>query len=200
MTLIDELEALRVLAILRRADIDRVVEPLCDKLVSAGVRAIEVTLDQESSLPALRRLVAHAPPETWIGAGTVMSVEQVELAADAGASFLVCPHVDVSLIAAAHRRGLEILPGVTSGTEVATALAAGAKALKLFPAGPLTPSYLQALRGPFPQTAFVPTGGIGVEQVQTWLDAGAAAVGLGGALFDGDDVHSGLASLLRGPR
>jgi 2-dehydro-3-deoxyphosphogluconate aldolase / (4S)-4-hydroxy-2-oxoglutarate aldolase len=161
---------------------------------------MEVTLDQPTSLEALRRLVAHAPEDMHVGAGTVMTVEQLDAATDAGATFLVCPHLDLQLVERAADRNVDILPGVTSSTEVATALTAGVTTLKLFPAGPLGPAYLRAMHGPFPSAAFVPTGGIRVEQVPAWLEAGALAVGLGSDLIGPNGVHEAVRELLELPR
>jgi 2-dehydro-3-deoxyphosphogluconate aldolase / (4S)-4-hydroxy-2-oxoglutarate aldolase len=196
----DVLRAARIVAILRRPDIHEVVVELCDELYASGIRVMEVTLDQPTSLAALHTLAGHAPDDVQVGAGTVMTVEQLDAAIAAGARFLVCPHLDLELVARAADRDVDILPGVTSSTEVATALAAGVTTLKLFPAGPLGPAYLRAMRGPFPDVAFVPTGGIRVEQVPAWLDAGAAAVGLGSDLIGPSGVHPAVRDLLEQPR
>jgi 2-dehydro-3-deoxyphosphogluconate aldolase / (4S)-4-hydroxy-2-oxoglutarate aldolase len=196
----DVLRAARIVAILRRPDIHEVVVELCDELYASGIRVMEVTLDQPTSLAALHTLAGHAPDDIQVGAGTVMTVEQLDAAIAAGARFLVCPHLDLELVARAADRDVDILPGVTSSTEVATALAAGVTTLKLFPAGPLGPAYLRAMRGPFPDVAFVPTGGIRVEQVPAWLDAGAAAVGLGSDLIGPSGVHPAVRDLLEQPR
>lgn len=195
--LAEHLRAARILAILRRPDIHEVVAELTEQLVTGGVKAIEVTLDQPTSLDALVTLVDRAPDDVLVGAGTVMTVEQVDAAVDAGAAFLVCPHLDVELVERARARGVELIPGVTSGTEVARALAAGVSTLKLFPAGPLGTGYLRALRGPFRQAAFVPTGGIAAEQAGDWLEAGAVAVGLGSDLFGPEGVRDGVVRLLQ---
>jgi 2-dehydro-3-deoxyphosphogluconate aldolase / (4S)-4-hydroxy-2-oxoglutarate aldolase len=196
----DVLRSARIVAILRRPDIHEVVVELCDELYASGIRVMEVTLDQPASLAALDTLAGHAPGDMQVGAGTVMTVEQLDAAIAAGARFLVCPHFDLELVARAADRDVDILPGVTSSTEVATALAAGVTTLKLFPAGPLGPAYLSALRGPFPDAAFVPTGGIRVDQVPAWLDAGAAAVGLGSDLIGPSGVHPAVRDLLEQPR
>jgi 2-dehydro-3-deoxyphosphogluconate aldolase / (4S)-4-hydroxy-2-oxoglutarate aldolase len=196
----DSLKAARIVAILRRPDIYEVVVDLCDELHANGIRAVEVTFDQPTSLAALRRLASHASDDMLVGAGTVMTVEQVDAAADAGATFVVCPHLDLRLVERAADRNLGILPGVTSSTEVATALTAGVTTLKLFPAGPLGPAYLRAMHGPFPSAAFVPTGGIRVEHVPDWLATGAIAVGLGSDLIGPNGIHEAVRELLEQPR
>lgn len=197
MTLRASLEQARVLAILRRADIGEVVLELFAQLHAAGVRAVEVTLDRPEAPEALRRLVGHAPPDTIVGAGTVLTTDQVDLVADAGGSFVVCPHVHPRLIERGLARGAPVIPGVSTATEIVTALSAGAEVLKLFPAGPLGIPYLRALLGPFRDAAFVPTGGIAVDEVPAWIEAGAICVGLGGALVGPNGVDPKLGEVLR---
>lgn len=197
MTVRGSLERARVLAILRRPDIADVVLDLLEQLYEAGVRAIEVTLDQPDAPAAFRRLVEHAPADTVVGAGTVLTTAQVDMVADAGAAFAVCPHLDPGLIQRGVARGLPVIPGVATATEIATARAAGAEVLKLFPAGPLGIPYLKALLGPFRDAAFVPTGGIAVEEVPAWIDAGAICVGLGGALVGSGGVDVRIGEVLR---
>ncbi len=200
MSFVTTLRQARIVAILRRSDIAEVVDDLGDQLFAAGVRAAEITLDQPGALHALERLVARAPAGAVVGAGTVLTVDQLDRAADLGARFVVCPHLDVELITRAHDRGVDILPGVTTPSELVTARRAGAVAVKLFPAGPLTPAYLVALRGPFPDAAVVPTGGIALHQVSDWLDAGAVAVGLGSAIGGVGGVAPEVAEVLGGDR
>lgn len=190
----------RVVAILRRSDIDDVIDELSDELFSAGITAVEITLDQPVSLRALERLVMRAPSGVLIGAGTVLRREQLDRAVDLGVSFVVCPHLDAELVRGAHERGIDILPGVATPTELVTAHDAGAVAVKLFPAGPLGPAYLKTLRGPFPDAAVVPTGGIAPHEAARWLDAGAVAVGIGSSLVTPEGLAPDIAELLGGAR
>jgi 2-dehydro-3-deoxyphosphogluconate aldolase / (4S)-4-hydroxy-2-oxoglutarate aldolase len=197
MTLRASLERARVLAIMRRPDIGEVVLDLLEQLHTAGVRAVEVTLDRPEAPDALRRLVERAPPDTLVGAGTVLTTEQVDTVADAGGSFVVCPHVDPRLIEHGLARGVPVIPGIATATEIMTARAAGAGVLKLFPAGPLGIPFLRALMGPFRDVAFVPTGGIAVDEVPAWIEAGAICVGLGGALVQAGGVDPKLPEVVR---
>lgn len=179
--MIDRLRAARVIAILRLRDYGLSVE-VGHALVGAGLSAIEVTLDHPDALDALRRLATDLPRDVVVGAGTVRQPEQVAAAVDAGARFCASPHTDAKLIAACLERGVEPLPGALTPTEVTAALDAGARVVKLFPAGPVGTGYLRALLGPFRDLAVVPTGGIRSGEVARWLDAGAIAVGLGSDL------------------
>ncbi|NDU74927.1 bifunctional 4-hydroxy-2-oxoglutarate aldolase/2-dehydro-3-deoxy-phosphogluconate aldolase [Actinomadura sp. DSM 109109] len=178
---VDGVRAAGAVAILRLTDHRRVVA-VGRALYGAGLTAMEVTFDHPGAPAALRDLRAALPGDALVGAGTIRTPDQVRQAAEHGARYCVSPHTDAALIRAVLAAGLEPLPGAGTATEVATALDAGARLIKLFPAGPLGVPYMRALTGPFRGTAFVPTGGIRHDAVGAWLDAGAAAVGLGSDL------------------
>ncbi len=163
-----------------------------DRIVDLGVQAVEVSLSTPGALEAIRMsLHRHSPGEPrlgrpLVGVGTVMAVDELDAAADAGARFVVAPTTDPAVIAAARRRGLPIIPGAATPTEVRLALTSGAWAVKLFPATLWSVRAFRDLQAVFPDTRFVPTGGVGPDDVDAWLDAGAAAVGVGTALTSGD--------------
>lgn len=172
------LDAEPILAIVRYRD-HAALDEVFDAIRRGGVGLVEVTADTPGALEAVRAAGASGAP---VGAGTIISAEDARAFADAGAAFLVSPGVKVDVVRAAAERGVPAVPGALSPTEIATAIDAGADAVKLFPAGLGGPDYLRALRGPFSRVAFLPTGGIRPEDVEAWLDAGAACVGLGGTL------------------
>lgn len=151
-------------------------------LLDAGLPVMEVTFDHPNAPAALRSMADQLPARALLGAGTIRTTEQISQCKQAGGRFCVSPHTDPGLIRACLDAGLEPIPGAHTATDVATAIDAGARLVKLFPAGPLGPSYLRAMLGPFRDVLFVPTGGIRHEQVGTWLQAGAVAVGLGSDL------------------
>jgi 2-dehydro-3-deoxyphosphogluconate aldolase/(4S)-4-hydroxy-2-oxoglutarate aldolase len=187
---IERLRAAAVIAVLRTPDADSAVRA-AQALAAGGVRAIELTFTTPGAADALRRARELLPGEVAVGAGTIRDRAQLESAVAAGAEFLVTPHLDRELLAGMLDSGRLALPGTLTPTEVAAALAAGATAVKLFPASAVGPSYLKALRGPFPDVQVVPTGGIGPGDVRAWLDAGAVAVGAGGELCPSDLVAGG---------
>ncbi|HEY6875211.1 MAG TPA: bifunctional 4-hydroxy-2-oxoglutarate aldolase/2-dehydro-3-deoxy-phosphogluconate aldolase [Candidatus Dormibacteraeota bacterium] len=150
--------------------------------IDAGLEAVEITFTLPSAARAIERL-RHDRPQAQIGAGTVRDVHQLEDAIDAGAQFLVAPGLNPELLRAAQRRGVMMLPGVFTATEVDQALRSGAELLKLFPAEPSGPAYLAALLQPFPEARLVPTGGIDPDNADAYLRAGAAAVAMGSSLF-----------------
>src|SRR5262245_47902245 len=156
-------------------------------LAEGGIELVEVTIDTPGALAG----VEHAAAEgRTVGVGTVLTGEQVRASAAAGASFVVSPGLAPEVIETAHELGLEAVPGVFTATEIMAAANAGARVMKLFPASSGGPSHLRALRGPFPATALVPTGGIRIDEIQAYLDAGATAIALGSELVGRDAPHS----------
>jgi 2-dehydro-3-deoxyphosphogluconate aldolase/(4S)-4-hydroxy-2-oxoglutarate aldolase len=169
----------RVMAILRYRDGGDLIGAI-DGLTRGGVRVLEITVDTPGAWAAIEQ--AAARPGLVVGGGTVTEVHQVQRLAAVGGRFIVSPGLDPAVVTAALEHGLEALPGIATGTEVLAARRIGAQFFKLFPAGALSPQYLTQLRGPFGRESFVPTGGVGIDQVDTWLHAGAFAVALGSEL------------------
>jgi 2-dehydro-3-deoxyphosphogalactonate aldolase len=159
-------------------------------LIEAGFAMIEVPLNSPDPIESIAKLQAAFGDQALIGAGTVTSVARVADVAATGAKLLVMPHADVAIIRVAKAAGMVCVPGVLTPTEGFAALAAGADALKLFPAELAGPSVLRALRSVFPAgTAFLPVGGIKPDTMGSFVAAGAAGFGLGSALYrPGDDV------------
>ena len=187
-----------VVAIARRLDPGAAAD-VAKALADGGVRAFEITLNDPVP-KALRAIEAVASGSRdsglAIGAGTVLSIEAARQAVDAGATFLVMPHIDPELVAWAAERGIPALPGAATPTEVLAAWRAGAAAVKLFPASALGPSFIRELAGPFPHIPVVPTGGVTAETAGSFIEAGAVAVGLGSWLV-GDGAPTGVAARAR---
>ena len=182
------LDRLPLVAILRGVTPEEVVG-VSDALVEAGFAIVEVPLNSPRPLESIERLRAKFADEILIGAGTVMTPAQVKDVAAAGGRLIVMPHGDAEVVRAAKAAGLACIPGVSTPTEGFAALANGADALKLFPAELLTPMVLKAMRTVFPTaTRFFPVGGITPDSMASYVAAGAAGFGLGGALYRrGDD-------------
>ncbi|MGH8775104.1 MAG: bifunctional 4-hydroxy-2-oxoglutarate aldolase/2-dehydro-3-deoxy-phosphogluconate aldolase [Jiangellaceae bacterium] len=197
MTLLgDALRSEHVVAIVRQDDAtpDDLVA-LARALAGAGLRLVEFPLTNPRAVRAIE-LIAGDGLELTIGAGTVRTPAQVRDVAAAGGSFVVSPHVNADVIAAAREHGLGTLPGAFTPTEIELARSLGADAVKVFPAGPVGPGYISALLGPFPDAVLVPTGGISLELVPDFLGAGAAAVGVGMDLL-GDGSADGIGERVR---
>lgn len=181
--LLDTLAASRILAILRRPDVAAVAVDLVARLRDDGIGAVECTIEQPGAFDALAALVAQRRPGELVGAGTVMTIADVDALVTLGVDFAVTPHLDERLLEHALASGLPMIPGVMTPSEVAAARRLGAPAVKLFPAGVLGTAYLRALLDPFAGLAVVATGGIGRDDADEWVAAGALAVGIGGKLF-----------------
>ena len=152
-------------------------------LSEGGITCVEVTLTTPRALSVIEELRSTLGDSAEIGAGTVMTVADLEDACAAGATYTLSPCVDREVLDRAQELGTPHIPGAATPTEVATAWKAGAAAVKVFPASQLGgPPFLRALRDPFPEIILIPTGGVDEAQVADYLRAGAAAVGIGNPL------------------
>ena len=155
-----------------------------EALVDAGMTILEVPLNSPRPLDSIRLLAHRFGGSCLIGAGTVMTVQQVREIGEVGGRLIVMPHGDAEVIAAAKRAGMVCMPGIATPTEGFAALRAGADALKLFPAEMVTPAVLRAMRAVFPPpTLFLPVGGITPDNLADFVRAGASGFGLGSGLY-----------------
>ena len=180
----------RLIAVLRRVEPQAALLDLVSELADAGVRAFEITFDApsaEADLAAVReRLSARVDGPFLAGAGTILTRHELEAARRAQADFAVAPLIDLSLIDTAVSEGLPFIPGALTPSEIHAAWNAGATFVKLFPASAVGPGFVRELRGPLPEVELVPTGGLGASNARDYLDAGAAAVGIGSAITKAD--------------
>lgn len=153
-------------------------------LVEQGFRMLEIPLNSPQPLLSIRLLVDAFGTDCLIGAGTVMTPQQVDDIAAAGGRLIVMPHADTAVIRAARAAGMFCVPGVATPTEAFAAIAAGADALKLFPAEQASPQVLKAWLAVLPtDLAVLPVGGIAPETMAPWVAAGARGFGIGSALY-----------------
>jgi 2-dehydro-3-deoxyphosphogalactonate aldolase len=172
-----------LVAILRGVRPDEVVA-IGEALVAAGFTLIEVPMNSPDPLDSVARLVDAFGDRALIGAGTVLTVEQMNAMCDAGGQMVISPNTNIDVIRASSAAGLVSLPGIATPSEALTALAAGATALKLFPAEAASPAVLKAMRAILPRDVRVlPVGGIVPEAMAAWREGGAAGFGLGSALY-----------------
>jgi 2-dehydro-3-deoxyphosphogluconate aldolase/(4S)-4-hydroxy-2-oxoglutarate aldolase len=160
-----------------------------------GFRYVEIALTTSDALEAIGQVRAAAPAGSFVGAGTVLTAQDVDRVADAGGQFMVTPSLAAS-IAESARRGIPVLAGALTPSEAYEAMNRGATAVKLFPASIGGPGYLRALRDPFPGIPFIAVGGVGLDEAAGYWEAGAIAVGLGGPLF-GDAGSGGNLAAMR---
>ncbi|MBO0823354.1 MAG: bifunctional 4-hydroxy-2-oxoglutarate aldolase/2-dehydro-3-deoxy-phosphogluconate aldolase [Actinobacteria bacterium] len=202
MRLLDELRLRRLLAIVRGTDPAAALRTVA-ALAEEGARLVEVSLTTPQALDVISKARAELGAAAMVGAGTVITADDAAAAADAGAEFMVTPGIAPGL-RAARERGLPLLAGALTPTEVVRATLEGAEAVKLFPASLGSPAagprpgvrYLRSLLDPFPGTAFVPVGGIDADAAREYLAAGAVAVGVGSPLI-GDAASGGSLDDLR---
>lgn len=193
-TFVTRLRRERLAAIVRGGDRHAALRTVL-ALAEEGVGLIEVSLTSADATGVIAEAARETAGAAWIGAGTVVTRDDAARARDAGASWIVTPALGEGVTAAAEA-GLPLLAGALTPTECVAAMAAGATAVKLFPASAVGPGYLPALRGPFPGLPVVPVGGVDAEAARAYLAAGAVAVGVGSPLV-GDAADGGDLAALR---
>ena len=175
--------ALPLVAILRGLQPERAAD-VARVLFEAGFRALEVPLNRPGAIAAIATIVPLAPADACIGAGTVIDTAQVDAVGDTGATLIVSPHFDASVVRRARERGMRTVPGVFTASEAFAAWRAGADALKIFPAEAMTQAGLTGLTTVLPAgLPLWPVGGIVPDNIAAWRRAGATGFGLGGGLF-----------------
>lgn len=182
---LETLRTERAVLCLRFLDRDGVLEA-ARAAVRGGLRILEITLTTPGALDLIAALRNDTP---WVGAGTVLTVADAHRVADAGGTFALSPVFDPDVFEAGRSRGLWMLPGAATPSEIFRAHQHGASAVKVFPADALGgPSFIRAVRGPLPHIPLVPTRGPDSENFHDYFDAGATAVGVGSEVFaDGLD-------------
>ena len=172
-----------IVAILRGVT-PETIDDVAAALVDGGVRIIEVPLNSPHPLHSIERLATRWGDQVLVGAGTVLTPAQANEVADAGGRLVLAPNFDAAVVQRTLERGLLAVPGVATPTEGFNALAAGAHALKLFPAEMLGPPVLKAWRAVFPKgTALLPVGGVGIGNLAAFKAAGAVGAGIGSSLY-----------------
>ncbi|MFE6593981.1 bifunctional 4-hydroxy-2-oxoglutarate aldolase/2-dehydro-3-deoxy-phosphogluconate aldolase [Streptomyces sp. NPDC057781] len=178
----------RLAAIVRGRSADAALRTVLT-LVEEGIGLVEVSLNTDDACGVITRAARAVGEDAFVGAGTVVTRDDLLRAQDAGATWVVTP-TGGDAVAAAAQRGLPVLAGALTPTEAAAAMGAGATAVKLFPASLGGPAYLRALKDPFPDLLLVPVGGVDADLAPDYFAAGALAVGVGSPLV-GDAAHGG---------
>ncbi|MDB2252967.1 bifunctional 4-hydroxy-2-oxoglutarate aldolase/2-dehydro-3-deoxy-phosphogluconate aldolase [Halorubrum ezzemoulense] len=178
-----------VIAILRGVGVEE-APAVADAVTDGGVTALEVTADTPDVTAAIET-VAERVDDAAVGVGTVLDAETARAAQLAGAEFVVTPTVNREVIRTANRYGTPIAAGAYTPTEAIEAFEAGADFVKVFPAKTGGPAHVAALGGPLSQVPLVPTGGVTADDAGAYVEAGAAAVGVGGAIVDHDAIEAG---------
>lgn len=180
---LDRILSTGVVAVIRMKDTQR-LKKVIEAIRLGGVKCIEITMTVPGAVGIIADLANSVPDDVLVGAGTVTDAETANKVIDAGAKFVVGPILNLEVVKLCNRRGVVIMPGCYTPTEIFTAWKAGADIIKVFPATSLGPKYFKDLRGPFPDLRLLPTGGVSVDNVGDWIAAGAVAVGIGSDLLD----------------
>ncbi|MGP5089996.1 bifunctional 4-hydroxy-2-oxoglutarate aldolase/2-dehydro-3-deoxy-phosphogluconate aldolase [Brachybacterium tyrofermentans] len=188
-TLPERTAAARLIVVIRGERADQYA-PVLETLADAGIRSVELTLSTPGTLDELPGLLERFGDQLDIGIGTVTDPGDLRRAAELGAHYIVTPITRADLLDAAAEAGIAIVPGGLTPSELHAGWAAGAAAVKVFPASVVGPGYLKDLRGPFPGIRVIPSGGVDLEAAGAWLQAGADAVSVGGPLL-GDALKGG---------
>jgi len=185
--LFKKLPVVGILRFLKRAE----VEKLVPASLEGGLCNIEVTMNTAGAEDLIRLTADLVGARGNVGAGTVTTVETLDRAIKAGATFIVTPAVVPDVIQACVQRKIPVMPGAMTPTEILSAWRMGATMVKVFPADQLGPGHIKAVKAPFPEIPLMPTGGVTVETLPAFKKAGADAFGVGGPLFDPKQVAAG---------
>jgi 2-dehydro-3-deoxyphosphogluconate aldolase/(4S)-4-hydroxy-2-oxoglutarate aldolase len=181
----------RVIVAVIRAEKPDLLVDVAEALLAGGVEVMEVTFTVPRAAEVLEKVAAKLGSRILLGAGTVLDPETARLAILAGAEFIVSPTVNAQVIEMCRRYSKLAMPGALTPTEVVTAWQAGADIVKIFPSELTGPRYIKLLHAPLPQVRLMPTGGVNVDTAAEYLQAGACALGVGGALVDPKLVAAG---------
>ncbi|ELZ41190.1 2-dehydro-3-deoxyphosphogluconate aldolase/4-hydroxy-2-oxoglutarate aldolase [Halorubrum californiense DSM 19288] len=179
-----------VVAVLRGVPADQLIE-IAEALREGGVTAVEITADTPNVADLIGEVAGSFDDEVVVGTGTVLDSETARTTLMAGAEFVVSPSLHEDVIETCNRYGAVSAPGVMTPTEAVRGYEAGADFVKVFPAKTVGPAHLGAMKGPLGQIPMMPTGGVSPDNAAEYIDAGAFAVGAGGALVDYDAAERG---------
>ena len=194
--IIAQVEKSKIIVIMRGMTTEQLINTV-EAMYKGGIRLVEVTFDQSKKIPDeqtaenIRILTETFEGRVLVGAGTVMSVEQVELAHKAGAKYIISPDAYEPVIKRTVELGMVSMPGIFTPTEAANAHRAGADFVKLFPNSEMKGSYLKCLVVPLSHIKFLAVGGVNADTIKTYLDAGAAGVGVATSIVNKQLIAEG---------
>ena len=195
-TVINEVKKHKIIAIVRGMDKEKTVK-IAKALYEGGIRFVEVTFNQKNpekfyeTADCIRAIREEMGDKMFVGAGTVTSVELVNMAAQAGALYIISPDMDEAVIKHTRELGLVSMPGAYTATEAKKAYNAGADFVKLFPCIGDAPAYVKALCAPFNHIPFLAVGGVDADNAADFIKAGAVGVGVGSSLVNKNWVAAG---------
>lgn len=178
----EQIRSIGIIPVVRAASADEAMLAV-DAIYAGGITTVEITMTVPGAVEIIRKLSASRGSEVLVGAGTVLDPESAQQCIDAGAQFIVSPSLSTATIEAAAKRGILMMSGALTPTEIVTAWRSGSDFVKVFPCGQVGGvAYIRALRGPLPQIPLVPTGGVNLNTAADFIAAGCVALGVGGEL------------------
>lgn len=187
---LDLLRQEKIVAILRSNHSEQLVR-VAEALSAGGISILEITFTVPGALKIIEAVADRIGDRVLVGAGTVLDSETARSAMLAGAEFFVSPGTSIDVIQTCRRYDKAVFPGAFTPTEVLTAWEAGCDAVKVFPCDVVGARHIKALRGPLPQIPLIPTGGVNIDTVNDFMDAGAMAVGVGSSLAPQEAIAQG---------
>jgi len=174
-----------VVAVVRANNAEEAIK-IADACAAAGIAALEITFTVPGAVDVIKELSkVYNKGEIIVGAGSVLDPETARAAILAGAQYIVSPYFDPETVRLCNRYQIASMPGAMTIKEVVAAMEAGADIVKVFPGEAFGPGIIKAIKGPIPQAVLMPTGGVGLDNVDQWIKNGAVAVGVGGNLTGG---------------
>lgn len=185
--IINKIKEKKIIAVIRYNDATK-IERIVESIILGGITIIEITMTVPNAVEIIKSLSEkYKNTDVVIGAGTILSREEAKTAIESGSSFIVSPILNEDMIKICTNYNILCIPGIATPTEAFNAMQYGAEILKLFPSNSFSPKIIKTYKGPFPEIKLLPTGGISIENINEWINAGAYGVGIGGELLKGFD-------------
>jgi 2-dehydro-3-deoxyphosphogluconate aldolase/(4S)-4-hydroxy-2-oxoglutarate aldolase len=191
-----KIEEIRIIPVVRAATPEQ-ARMAAEAVGLGGINIVEITMTVPGAVGVIKELVRSCGAEVLVGAGTIRSADMARECLDAGAEFLVSPGTNTKTIEFALSRGVAVMAGALTPTEIDFAWQLGVDYVKVFPCGAVGgPSYIKALKAPYPEIPLVPTGGVNLTTAAEFLKAGASALGVGGELVQAAALESGKTEVI----
>jgi 2-dehydro-3-deoxyphosphogluconate aldolase / (4S)-4-hydroxy-2-oxoglutarate aldolase len=188
---LERIKSIGVIPVVRASSGDEALQAV-EAIKAGGLPILEITMTVPGAVDIIEKVAARYGDEVLVGAGTVLNAETAKNCLQAGAKFIVSPALNLETIAFCRNAGCAVMPGALTPTEVVTAWSAGADMVKVFPCGAMGgASYIKSLKAPLPQIELVPTGGVSLTTAASFIQAGAAAIGVGADLVDIKAIRAG---------
>ncbi|MGZ8842482.1 MAG: bifunctional 4-hydroxy-2-oxoglutarate aldolase/2-dehydro-3-deoxy-phosphogluconate aldolase, partial [Pyrinomonadaceae bacterium] len=188
---LDRIRSIGVIPVVRASSGEEALQAV-EAIKAGGLPVLEITMTVPGAVRIIETIAKRFGDEVLIGAGTVLDADTARECVGAGAQFVVSPALNLETIAFCRQAGCVVMPGALTPTEIVQAWSAGADFVKVFPCGAMGgASYIKSLRAPLPQIELVPTGGVSLSTAASFIEAGAAAIGVGADLVDLKAIRSG---------